>query len=82
MLFFIEVMAIEEPKLEKHLGKFYQEYYERVPLFLPSWAFKNKRWGFWKLSPAEFSKSFLEFSAIVNDTLLLFFETVSIYMER
>lgn len=35
LLNFIELKAIEEPELEKRLGKDYSEYKKRVPMFFP-----------------------------------------------
>lgn len=37
----LELRAIEEPELEKRLGKEYLEYKKRVPMFIPWWKLRK-----------------------------------------
>jgi protein-S-isoprenylcysteine O-methyltransferase Ste14 len=39
----LEIKAIEEPELEKRLGKEYLEYKKRTPMFIPGLRIRTKK---------------------------------------
>ena len=43
ILIVLELKAIEEPELEKRLGKEYIEYKKKVPMFIPRWKVGTKK---------------------------------------
>ena len=43
LLMFVELKAIEEPELEKRLGRDYLDYQRRVPMFVPRLSRKKLR---------------------------------------
>ncbi len=45
LLMVLELKAVEEPELEKRLGKEYLEYKKKVPMFIPWLKVKTKNKG-------------------------------------